>query len=285
MDCVTFHSELNIDEFLKLIRDLSNGNFFNDGGNFKYHEEKYRERPKKCTSFGISIFITTFDPDNDNDDTISVYYKFNGKIVIIEIQFNLGSPRLIKTRFDVFHEFSRFIPPKNPEFTGIQTVSVEPEIKSLDPKLLCDLRCKCLDIDINDETLNQIEKMERVEVLEITDFEQLCDVIHYPRKLPVESIEITTNIDEDVIPLFEKIDSSFPNGHLLIQNYQQHCQKPNRFTRWLYPKKDFDTLIIAGLGNADKTQNWTKFLCRDTKEMGPYDPRLLVLIWAFSEDK
>lgn len=281
MDSDTFYSELVVSDFLDVMSKLSKGNLLDHGGYFD--NKQFRESAKKRTSFGISVFVTTFEPDDD--DAICVHYRFSGEIAVIEFQFNVESPRLIKNQFDVFREFSRFIPPKNIEFIGIQTVSVNPEVKSLDPKLLSGLECKCLYVEINDDNLKQIEEMKRVETLQIESFEELLDLISYPRKLPVESIEITTNIDEDVIPLFEKIDSSFPNGHLLIQNYQQHCQKPNRFTRWLYSKKDFDTLILTGLGNANKSQNWTKFLRCDTPEMGLYDPRVLVLIWAFRGEK
>lgn len=282
MNYATFSSEINLNDFSEIFRDLSEGKLTYKS-HPEYGQKEFLVSAKKCTSFGIAFKIVNYNPD-ENNNLIFAHYTFSNGTAIFEFTFNRQSPSLIQNRFDVLRKFSQFVPPPKLQFIGIQWVSINSDVESFEySKLLSELKCKYLKINNDNVIVKHLEDMNRVETLQVSEFETLLDVIGYPRKLPIDSIEITMFIEGNVIPLFEKIDS-FPNGNLLIQNYQRHLQQPDRFTQWLYPAKDFDTLILAGLSG--KNDNiWTKFLCCDTPEMGLYDPRMLVLIWRFAEDK
>ncbi len=282
MDYATYNSEINLDDFSEIFRDLSEGKLTYKS-HFEDDQKEFLVSAEKCTSFGIGVSIVTYNIDR-NTDVIFAHYTFSNGTAMFDFTFNCRSPLLIQNRFDVLDKFSHFIPPSKLQFIGIQWVSINSDVEPFEySKLLSELKSKYLRINNDGAIMKHLEDMNRVETLQVSEFETLLDVIKYPRKLPIDSIEITMFIEGDTIPLFEKIDS-FPNGNLLIQHYQRHLQKPDRFTEWLYPAKDFDTLILAGLSG--KNDNiWTKFLCCDTPEMGLYDPRMLVLIWRFAEDK
>lgn len=283
--------EITLSECKQMLRDLTDGKistqeFFQD----PYPDEEQKSLMDildKQNPFVVCVSIISHFLDDDEQDTITVEKIFSLENTVIKFIFNYESPELSEDLYGIFRQFSRMNSQRTPKFNGIYSIEINNLVdSSCYAKLLEGLRCKFLEMQFEqyDVTLKKIEKMDHVEVLNISQPEDLIDLIQYPRKLPVESIEISGFFTADLIPTFEKIDK-YPNGYLLVQHHQRHLQKPDRFTNWLYSQKDFDTLILAGLSGKKDSNHWTKFLCCDTPEMGMYDPRVLILIWTFAKEE
>jgi hypothetical protein len=283
--------EITLNECKQMLRDLTDGKIstqelFQDS----YPDEEQKSLMNildKQNPFVVCVSIISHFLEDDEEDTITVEKIFTPENTVIKFIFNYESPELSEDLYSIFRQFSRMNSQRTPKFDGIYSVEIGHLVDSCCyGKLLDGLGCKFLEMQFEQYgvTLKKIEKMNRVEVLTISQSEDLIDLIQYPRKLPVESIEISGFFTADLIPAFEKIDK-YPNGGLLIQHYQRHLQNPDRFTNWLYSQKDFDTLILAGLSGKKDTNNWTKFLCCDTPKIGMYDPRVLILIWTFAKEQ
>mgnify|MGYP006053321815 CR=1 FL=1 len=283
--------EITLSECKQMLRDLTDGKistqeFFQD----PYPDEEQKSLMDildKQNPFVVCVSIISHFLDDDEQDTITVEKIFSLENTVIKFIFNYESPELSEDLYGIFRQFSRMNSQRTPKFNGIYSIEINNHVdSSCYAKLLEGLRCKFLEMQFEqyDVTLKKIEKMDHVEVLNISQPEDLIDLIQYPRKLPVESIEISGFFTVDLIPTFEKIDK-YPNGYLLVQHHQRHLQKPDRFTNWLYSQKDFDTLILAGLSGKKDSNHWTMFLCCDTPEMGMYDPRVLILIWTCAKEE